>query len=209
MALVSCWVWLEENRLCPHPRPSPPHHLFRDVSTTTPEPASTHLSPPCKCGCYSQPRLLDAGHEQRGGICPQPTHLLSSPASRVQWANSLCGGAAEPGPSPQQSIGQGERRVEVLPAPTCLTGAKQRSHWGRTTETPSLRHAGPSCHLLQAAFPDPTLGTGTHLSLQMPSALCICLFVSEKLDLNVQSGCSFILPIGILHFHVYTIGTIK
>lgn len=43
----------------------------------------------------------------------------------------------------------------------------------------------------------------------MPSALCICLFLSEKLDLNVQPGCSFILPIGILHFHVYTLGTSK
>lgn len=41
MAFVSCWVWLKENRLCPHPLPSPPHHLFRDVSTTTPR-ASIH-----------------------------------------------------------------------------------------------------------------------------------------------------------------------
>lgn len=72
-----------------------------------PEPASTHLSPPCKCECYSQPRLLDAGHEQRGGICAQPTHLLSSPASRVQWEHSLCGGAAQPGPSHSRASGGG------------------------------------------------------------------------------------------------------
>lgn len=34
------------------------------------EPLFTHLSFPCKCECYSQPRVLDTGHQQRGRFCP-------------------------------------------------------------------------------------------------------------------------------------------
>lgn len=69
-------------------------------------------------------------------------------------------------------------------------------------------HAGPLGHLVQAAFPDPARGTEPHLSLRKPSALCICLFLSE-LNLNVQPGYSLIFPIRILHFQVCVTGLLS
>lgn len=91
LALVLCWVGRSDPTLGPEL-----HATCSEISTQPPqESPPTHLSAPCKCGCYSQPRLLDTGHQHRGRICPQATHFPSAPASWAQWENSLFRGAAD------------------------------------------------------------------------------------------------------------------
>lgn len=143
---------------------------------------------------------------------PPPTDP-SSAASLAQWGSSLGGNKAWTQPTAQQSTkpGLGEVRVKCPPAwgPRNFSPGHPQAPQGDPASLMMPAHTGLSYHLFQAAFPDSTPATGTHLPLRMPLALCIHLFLSEKFDLNMQAGHSFISPIGILHVHICEIVAIK
>ena len=97
---------------------------------------SQHLSPPCKCGCYSQPQAgagtpaISRGVESAPLARPPPT----SPSSAASWAglgDSPCEAAAKQEPTPSSTEHGPEPGWEVKGLPP------------RTSLGPSLTQEGP------------------------------------------------------------------
>ena len=78
----------EDTAALPSAQPSRPPVERCQHHAPPPEPLPAHLSPPCKCGCYSQPQAgartpaISRGVESAPLARPPPT----SPSSAASWA---------------------------------------------------------------------------------------------------------------------------
>lgn len=97
--------------------------------------------------------------------------------------------------------------MKALPEPTSIWTKKgQPGASTVSTRKPYfLNNASPRWPFtspLPGSLPSLTPSQPQGLSLARLMPLCICLFLSEKLDLTMPTGHSFVSPTGILHVHI-------